>query len=389
MIYFDCNATTPVLPEVLEAMLPYLRDEFGNASSVHQLGQRSRKAIEDARAQVAGFIGAEPSEIVFTSGGTESNNFAIKGALAAKRIPGKRVVSSAIEHSSVRDVLRFLSDTGQIDNVIAPVERNGIVTPEAFRDATTDDTFLVCLMSANNETGAIQPMAAVAESSRKKGALVHCDAVQSGGKLPIDVSALGADTLALSGHKFGAPKGTGVLYVRKGTRLASLIHGGRQERNRRGGTENVAGIVGLGRAAEHAKQALGAEAVRIRQLRDLLEGLLMKQVPSTLINGDREKRVGNTTNVCFEYTDSSAMVMALDLKGIACSNGSACAAGSPDASHVLLAMGLPQDKAHASIRFSLGHMTKEEDIKAAVPLIAETVSRLRKSNPLWAQAAKQ
>lgn len=389
-MYFDHNATTPVRPEVLDAMLPFLKGDFGNASSLTKPGQRARKAVEDARAQVASFIGADsPDEVVFTSGGTESNNWAIKGTLAARRSNGRRVVTSAIEHSSVRTVLRNLADKGEIDLVVVPVQPNGILRIEDVADALTPDTVLVSIMAANNEVGTIQPIRAIADLCEKKDVPFHCDAVQMAGKLPIRVNDLGVDLLALSGHKIATPKGVGILYIRKGTRLESLIEGGRQEKNRRGGTENVAGIVGMGMSVQLLKREMPESVSHLAKLRDLFEELITSQISHTFINGGPENRICNTTNICFEYTDNSALLVALDLKGIATSSGSACAAGSPDPSHVLLAMGLPQDKAHASLRFSFGHSTTEEEIRGAVGPICDAVEKLRLSHPLWKKAVNQ
>lgn len=389
-IYLDHNATTPVRPEVLEAMLPYLKEAYGNASSPTRLGQEARKAVEEARAKVAAFVGADsPDEIVFTSGGTESNNWAIKGALEAGRPPGKRVVTSAIEHSSIRSPLKNLSDKGLIDLVVVPVQPNGIVRLEDVDDALTPDTALCTVMAANNEVGTLQPIKEIAALCRKKKIPFHTDAVQIAGKLGFQVNDLGADTLSLSGHKCGAPKGVGVLYIRKGTRLESLILGGRQEKNRRGGTENVAGIVGMGAAVQQLDKEMPTSEPRIKKLRDQFETLLTSQIAATWVNGDPTHRICNTSNICFEFTDNSALLMALDIKGIASSSGSACAAGSPDPSHVLLAMGLPQDKAHASLRFSLSHATTEEEIISAVGIICDTVERLRHSHPLWKNVANK
>ncbi|MFN0118400.1 MAG: cysteine desulfurase family protein [Elusimicrobiota bacterium] len=383
MIYLDYNASTPVHPKVMEKILPYFQEDFANASSVHQLGQKARKAVEDARAQLAQFIGADsPDEIIFTSGGTEANNMAIKGALASSK-KGKRIVSSAIEHSAVRTVLKHLAEEEKIDNVIVPVERNGIIGPDHVDDAITPDTALVCIMAANNELGTIQPIAEIAEICQKKQVPFLVDAIQLAGKKQIRVKELGADFLSLSGHKFGGPKGVGILYIKKGTRVHSLIEGGKQEKNRRGGTENVPGIVGMGAAAEIVSENLSAEAARISWLRDLFEDLLLKSIPLSFVNGDKNQRICNTSNICFPFTESSTALMALDLKGIACSSGSACAAGSVDPSHVLLAIGLEKEQAHASLRFSLGHQTTEEQIREAVKIITETITKLRENHPLW------
>lgn len=387
-IYLDHNATTPIKPEARDAMRPFLEDGFGNASSVHQTGQRARKAVEEAREKVARFINAEdPSEIIFTSGGTEASNMAIKGVFYRHRQKGRRMIASAIEHSAVRHVLHYLREVENVDMVTVPVGSDGITRVSDVVDAMTPDTILVSIMMANNETGVIQPVAEIAKEAKKKNILMMTDAVQAAGKIPVDVRALGVDLLTLSAHKFGGPKGAGILYLRKGTQLEALIHGGSQEKNRRGGTENAAAIVGMGAAAEAAQKHLADDSARMNTLRNKLESELLRLVPQISVNGSRDHRVLNTTNLCFEFTDSSAMVMALDLKGIACSNGSACAAGNPEPSHVLLAIGLPQDKAHASLRLSVGWNTTEADINEAIKIIPDVVSRLRQTHPLWKKAS--
>jgi cysteine desulfurase len=387
-IYLDHNATTPIKPEARDAMRPFLEDGFGNASSVHQTGQRARKAVEEAREKVARFINAEdPSEIIFTSGGTEASNMAIKGVFYRHRQKGRRMIASAIEHSAVRHVLHYLREVENVDMVTVPVGSDGITRVSDVVDAMTPDTILVSIMMANNETGVIQPVAEIAKEAKKKNILMMTDAVQAAGKIPVDVRALGVDLLTLSAHKFGGPKGAGILYLRKGTQLEALIHGGSQEKNRRGGTENAAAIVGMGAAAEAAQKHLADDSARMNTLRNKLESELLRLVPQISVNGSRDHRVLNTTNLCFEFTDSSAMVMALDLKGIACSNGSACASGNPEPSHVLLAIGLPQDKAHASLRLSVGWNTTEADINEAIKIIPDVVSRLRQTHPLWKKAS--
>lgn len=389
MIYLDHNATTSIRSEALEAMEPYLHDLYGNASSLHQVGQKSRRAIEIAREQIAAFIGADSTdEIVFTSGGTESNSTVIRGVLESLRGKGRRMITSAIEHSAIRTPLMHLAELGDIDNVVTPVQSNGILRVKDVEDAMTPDTILVTIMTANNEVGTLQPIQAISAACRKRGVLFHTDAVQLAGKHSVKVNELGVDMLSLSGHKFGAPKGVGVLYVRRGTRLAALMLGGKQERNRRGGTENVAGIVGMGAAAQAAMKDLPAETERLRGLRNLFEDTLLAGIAYCSVNGDRVERTCNTSNICFEYTDSSEMLMALDMKGVASSTGSACQAGSAEASHVLLAMNLPQEKAHASLRFSLGHSTTAEEIREACGIIIDTVAKLRDKNPLWREKGK-
>ncbi len=384
LIYLDHNASTAVRPEAFEAMLPYLSEDYGNASSLHQLGQRARKAIEDARVKIQKFIGADsPDEIIFTSGGTESNNAIIRGVTEALKSKGKRVVSSSIEHSAVRTPLRMMGEAGEIDNVLVPVQPNGIVRVSDVDDAITPDTVLVSIMAANNEVGTLQPIKEISAICKKKGVLLHSDAVQLAGKHPVNVNDMGVDFLSLSGHKFGSMKGVGVLYIRKGTRMAAFIRGGKQERNRRGGTENVPGIVSMGAAAEAAMKDLATESTRMKGLRDLFEELILAGSTHVFVNGDKEKRSCNTSNLCFEFTDSSELLMALDLQGVATSTGSACQAGSSEASHVLLAMGLPQEKAHASLRFSFGHPSTEADARNAAKIIISTVAKLRDKNPIW------
>jgi cysteine desulfurase len=309
---------------------------------------------------------------------------ALQGGLASSR--GRRIISSAIEHSAVRTVARVLGETGRADNVVIPVNAHAIVDPADVEDAITPDTALVSIMAANNEVGTLQPVRAIADICKAKGVRFHTDAVQLAGKARIRVNDIGCDMLTLSGHKFGAPKGTGILYVRRGTRLSALLMGGLQEKNRRGGTENVAGIVAMGVAAELADKELDAESQKILKLRDLFEKLVLEAVPQCSVNGDREYRICNTTNMCFDHTDSASMLMALDLKGVSCSSGSACSAGSPDPSHVLLAMGLPQHRAHASLRFSLGHGLEEWQIRSAVARVAEAAAQVRQSHPMWKEA---
>ncbi|MCG3205912.1 MAG: Cysteine desulfurase IscS [Elusimicrobia bacterium] len=384
MIYLDHNATTAIRSEAFEAMLPYLSENFGNASSLHQLGQRARKGIEEAREKIAKFIGADSAdEIIFTSGGTESNNTILRGILETQKNKGRRIISSAIEHSAVRTPLQMMSDAGEIDSVVIPVQSNGIVRLSDLEEALTPDTILVSVMAANNEIGSLQPIQEISRICKKKNVLFHTDAVQLAGKHPVQVNELGIDFLSLSGHKFGSVKGVGVLYVRKGTRMAALIRGGKQEKNRRGGTENVPGIVSMGAAAEAARNDLPMESKRLKGIRDLFEELILAGLTHTSVNGDKERRICNTSNLCIEYTDGSEMLMALDLQGVACSTGSACQAGSADASHVLLAMGYPQEKAHASLRFSFGHSSTESDARSASKIIIETAHRLRDKHPLW------
>ena len=373
-IYLDHNATTPLDRRVLEAMLPILESGFGNPSSLHWFGQRARGAVEDARAQVAALIGASPSEIVFTGSGTEADNTALRGVAGTAREPRRKIVHTAVEHHAVIHTAKALAEEGWAVET-ARVGQDGVVDLESLRARVDDRTALVSVMLANNETGVVQPIAEVVKIAREKGALVHCDAVQAAGKLPIDVAALGVDLLALSAHKFYGPKGVGVLYVKRGTRLQAWARGGAQERNRRAGTENVAGIVGLGRAATLAREALPAEGMRLAALRDRLEQKLF-QVPGTRRNGEGP-RVPNTTNVSFEGIEAESLLMALDLMGIAVSTGAACAAGAVEPSHVLRGMGLPAERVQSSIRFSLGRSTTEAHADRAAAAVAEAVERQR------------
>jgi cysteine desulfurase len=373
-IYLDHNATTPVDPRVLEAMLPALREGFGNASSLHWFGQQARAALDDARAEVARLIGATPSEIVFTSSGTEADNMALRGAAGMARPPRRAVVHSGIEHHAVVNTAKSLAEDG-VPVLSVRARSDGLVDLDDLEAKVGDTTALVAVMLANNETGSIQPLADVVRIAHARGALVHCDAVQAAGKIPIDVGALGVDLLALSGHKIYGPKGVGVLYVRRGTRLRQWVRGGSQERNRRAGTENVPGIVGMGRAAAIAREELAGESVRLQGLRDRLEQRLLA-ISGARRNGEGP-RVSNTTNVSFEGIEAESLLMALDLAGVAVSTGAACAAGAVEPSHVLRAMGLPLERVQGSVRFSLGRGTREEHVDRAAELVSAAVARQR------------
>jgi cysteine desulfurase len=359
---------------VLEAMLPVLRNGFGNPSSIHWYGQQARALLDEARGHVARLIGATPSEIVFTASGTEADNMALRGAAAAARAPRIKVVYSAIEHHAVLNTARALAAEGR-PVTLARVGSDGLVVLDDLRARVDEDTAVVAVMLANNETGVIQPIEAVARIAHDAGAIVHCDAVQAAGKLPLDVRALDVDTMALSAHKFYGPKGVGMLYVRRGTRLEPWVRGGSQERNRRAGTENVAGIVGLGRAAALASDDLLAEAPRLQGLRDRLEEKLLA-VPGSRRNGDGP-RVPNTANVSFDGIEAESLLMALDLAGIAVSTGAACAAGAVEPSHVLRGMGLPAERVQGSIRLSLGRSTTAEAVDRAADAVAAAVAKQR------------
>jgi cysteine desulfurase len=374
-IYLDHNATTPLDERVLAAMLPFLKEEFGNPSSLHWFGQRARGAIEEARSRVARLVGAEPAEIVFTASGSEADNMALRGALARARAPRRKVVCSAIEHHAVLNTVKALRAEG-CETELAGVGEGGRLELDDLEARLDETTALVSLMLANNETGVVQPLAEAARLARAKGALVHCDAVQAAGRIPVDVRALDVDLLSLSAHKLYGPKGTGCLYVRRGTPLAALIRGGAQERNRRAGTENVAGIVGFGTAATLAGETLEDEAGRLRALRDRLEAKLLA-CPGVRRNGE-EPRLPNTTNLSFAGAEAEDLVMALDLEGVAASTGAACAAGGVEPSHVLRAMALPPERVQSSLRLSLGRSTTEDDVDHAAEVIAAVVARLRK-----------
>ena len=373
-IYLDHNASTPLDPRVLEAMLPVLRDGFGNPSSLHWYGQQARALLDEARAHVARLIGATPSEIVFTGSGTEADNMALRGAAGAAREPRRKIVYSAIEHHAVVNTAKALAEEGWPVEVVR-VGADGLVDLEDLRAKVDATTALVAVMRANNETGIIQPVDEVARIAHAAGALVHCDGVQAAGKIPVDVRALHVDTLALSAHNFNGPKGVGMLYVKRGTRLKPWARGGSQERNRRAGTENVAGIVGLGRAAALAADDLPAEGPRLEAMRDRLETRLLA-IAGARRNGDGP-RVPNTASVSFEGIEAESLLMALDLAGIAVSTGAACAAGAVEPSHVLRGMGLPVERVQGSIRLSLGRSTSEHAIDRAADAIATAVEKQR------------
>jgi cysteine desulfurase len=376
-IYLDHNATTPVEPAASEAMMRALQDLFGNASSVHYYGQQAKAAIDVARSAVAALIDAEPSEIVFTSGGTEADNYAIRGVAEALEVTGrKHLITSGIEHEAVLNTFKALARRGWKTTVL-PLDASGIVSPERLREAMTAETALVSIMHANNEIGTIQPVAELANIAHAQGALFHTDAVQSAGKIPVSVRRLGVDLLALSGHKFYGPKGVGALWVKRGVRLGAFMAGGKQERNRRAGTENVPGIIGVGVAAHHALEKMPAESVRLAGLRDRLEAGILKSVQNTDVNGARDARVPNTTNISFERVEAESLLIALDLEGVAVSTGSACSSGTLEPSHVLKAMGLASHRAQNSIRFSLGASNTEEQIDHVIAILPKIVTKLR------------
>src|SRR5580704_14554018 len=376
-VYFDYNATTPLAPEVLEAVIAASRDQFGNASSVHYFGQRAKAAMDEARSAVAALIRADPSEIVYTSGGTESDNFAIRGAADALEPGGRRhLIASAIEHEAVLNTLKALSRRGWRTTLI-PVDRTGIVDPDRLQELVTKETALVSVMQANNEIGTIQPIAELAAIAHRSGALMHTDAVQSVGKVPVDVRALGIDLLSLSAHKFNGPKGAGALWIKRGTRMQPMLTGGKHERSRRAGTENVPALVGMGVAARLAIGKLATEGVRVGALRDRLEDGILRSVPGTVLNGAHAPRVPNTTNISFDRVEAESLLIALDLEAVAVSTGSACSSGTLEPSHVLRAMGLSTHRTQNSLRFSLGLFSTEEEVDRVVELLPRLVEKLR------------
>ena len=376
-VYFDYNATTPLAPDVLDAVARASRDYYGNPSSVHHFGQQAKAAMDEARSSVAALIGADPSEIVFTSGGTESDNFAIRGLAAAVEPTGRQhLIASAIEHEAVLNTLKALARRGSRTTLL-PVDQTGVTAPDRLRELITDDTALVSVMHANNEIGTIQPIAELAQIAHARGAAMHTDAVQSVGKIPVDVRALGVDLLSLSAHKFNGPKGTGALWIKRGTRMQPILTGGKHERNRRAGTENVPAIVGMGVAARLAMAKLASETERLCTLRDRLEGGILAAIPGTTVNGERTARVANTTNVSFERVEAESLLIALDLEGIAVSTGSACSSGTLEPSHVLRAMGFPPHRAQNSLRFSLGSFSTAEEVDRVLDVLPRLVAKLR------------
>ena len=419
-VYLDNNATTPVLPEVFEAMRPYFGERFGNASSIHHHGQETRAAVERARESVAGLLGARASEIVFTSGGTEADNLAVFGIVSGGTGDGSRltghgnrremangsqvtgdgnpiapagnvrdgghIITSTVEHHAVLNACRHLEEKGY-EVTYVPVDGRGVVDPDDVRRALRGNTKLISIMFANNETGVVQPVAEIGKIAAEADVYFHTDAVQAAGKIPVRVDEIGCDLLTISGHKLHAPQGVGALYVRKGTALEPVQYGGRHERSRRAGTENVAGIVGLGKAAELAMAGLErGDDKRMSELRDRLERTLL-ELDCVGLNGERAPRVPNTTNIYFEGIEGEALVIALDLKGLAVSTGAACSSGAIEPSHVLLAMGLKPERARASIRFSLGKQNTAEDVELALSVVPETVARLRELSPVWKGAS--
>lgn len=384
-VYLDHSATTPVDPRVAQIMVEHMVDVFGNPSSIHSFGRAARKAVEDARAKVAALINAQPNEIIFTSGGTEADNLAVRGIVSANRKKGNHIITSKIEHHAILETCHLLEKEG-CSVTCVDVDSDGLVDPEAVRRAITPQTVLCSVMLANNEVGTIQPIREIAAVCREKGVICHTDAVQAVGSIPVDVEDLGVDLLSLSGHKFYGPKGIGVLYIKRRTRINPVAVGGSQERKLRAGTENVPGIVGIGAAAELALDELGERVAKIRLLRDrLAEGIL--KIPNTRLNGHPEQRLPGNLNVSFEFVEGESILLNMDMKGIAASSGSACTSGSLEPSHVLVALGLAHEIAHGSIRFTLGKANSEEEIDYVLQTVPEIIERMRSMSPLYQAAS--
>jgi len=384
-VYLDHSATTPLRPEVVEAMQVALTEQFGNPSSIHSFGRAAKKLIEEAREQVALLIGAKPEEIVFTSGGTEADNMAVIGTALANQKKGKHIITSSIEHHALLDSCHWLEKNG-FEVTYLPVDRDGLVRVEDVLAAIRDDTILISIMHVNNEVGTIQPIEEIGKIAKERGIIFHSDAVQSVGKIPVDVNDLQVDLLTLSAHKIYGPKGIGALYIRKGTKIQPIHFGGGQERKRRPGTENVPGIVGFGKACELARRDLPEEQ-KLAVLRDKLIDGLLERIPDCQLNGHRTKRVPTNVNVSIRYVEGESMLLSLDLVGIAASSGSACTSGSLDPSHVLLAMGICHEIAHGSLRMTLGRDNTEEDIDYVLEHLPKIVERLRKMSPLYCEKA--
>jgi len=380
-IYLDYAATTPTHPEVVKAMLPYFTDVFGNPSSIYSYGQEAKGAIEEARTKVADLIGARNEEIVFTSGGTEADNFALKGVAFANENKGNHIITSSIEHHAVIETGKFLERRG-FSITYLPVDEYGLVDPEDVRKAITGTTILISVMHASNEVGTIEPIAEIGKIAREAGVYFHTDAVQTAGHIPVDVNKLGVDLLSMSAHKLYGPKGIGALYIRKGAKLTPFMHGGDQERRRRASTENVPGIVGFGKAVELARQEMSEEAEKLTYLRNKLITGLLERIDHTRLNGHPVMRLPNNANISVDYVEGESMVLNLDLEGICASTGSACSSSSLEPSHVLLALGLSHEQAHGSLRFRLGKWTTEEEIERVLDVLPPIVAKLRAMSPL-------
>jgi cysteine desulfurase len=386
-IYMDYAATTPARREVVEAMMPYFTQEFGNPSSLYTLGRSARGVIEDARDRVAAFIGADPREIVFTGGGTEADNFAIKGIAYGNEKKGNHIITTTVEHHALLEPCHFLEKRG-FEVTYVPVDEHGMVDPADIAKAMKDTTVLVSVMHANNEVGTIEPLAEIGKIARERGIQLHTDAVQSVGHIPVDVNELNVDLLSMSAHKLYGPKGVGALYVRRGTRMVPFMHGGSQEHNRRAGTHNVPGIVGFAKAIELAEKEMAAETVRLTELRDYLIRGMLGQVSYARLNGHPTKRLPSNASFCLVGAEGEAILLSLDMEGISCSSGSACTSGTLDPSHVLIAMGVPAEIAHSSLRLSLGRETTKEDIDYVLEVLPPIIERLRAMSPLDASWGK-
>jgi cysteine desulfurase len=382
MIYLDYNATTPVDKRVIDAMLPYLEEYWGNPSSIYQFAKHAERAKEEAREELADLLSAKPEEIIFTSSATEANNFAIKGVAFANKERGNHIITSAIEHKAVLEVCKYLQRL-DFEVTYIPVDRYGVVDVEELKSMIRPGkTILITIMHANNEVGTIQPIEEITKLAKEYGIYFHTDAAQTVGKIPTDVEKLGVDLLSISAHKFYGPKGVGALYIKKGTKIDALLHGGGHERGMRSSTENVAGIVGLGKAAEIAKEEMDEDQKKIKVLRDRLERLIVECIDDVLVNGHPKRRLFNTINICVRGVEGESMLLNLDLEGICASTGSACTSGSLEPSHVLLAMGIPYELAQSSVRFSLGKYNTEEEIDKTARILKNIVERLRQLSPL-------
>lgn len=387
-IYMDYAATTPMRREVLDAMMPYLTDEFGNPSSLYTIGRKSRGVIEEARERIAAFLGADSRELIFTSGGTEADNFAIKGTVYANEKKGNHIITTPIEHHAILAPCHYLEKRG-FDVTYLPVDEHGLVEAVDIAEAITDKTVLVSVMHANNEIGTIEPIEEISKVTRENKVLLHTDAVQTFGHIPTNVDVLGVDLLSVSAHKLYGPKGVGALYVRKGTKMVPIMHGGSQEHNRRGGTHNVAGIVGFVKAVELAEKEMDAEAKRLTELRDYLIGGIVERIEDVRVNGHASKRLPNNASVCLNGAEGEAILLSLDMENISCSSGSACTSGTLDPSHVLLAIGVPAEVAHSSLRLTLGGTTTKDEIDYVLEVLPPIITKLRAMSPLDASWGKK
>lgn len=384
-IYFDHNATTPVLDEVFEAMVPFLKDQWGNPSSIHWAGRGTRKAVEDARERVSALLNCAPLELIFTSSGTEGDNHAIKGLAYAQKNKGNHIITTKVEHPAVLSTCKHLQKEG-FEVTYLDVDKDGLIDLDELTKAITPKTILISVMFANNETGVLFPIKEIGRIAKEKGVAFHTDAVQAAGKIKIDVADLNVDLLTISGHKLYGPKGVGALFIKRGTRLVPIIHGGHQERNRRGGTENVPGIVAMGKAAEIAMRDMDKETEHLQTLKERLEKGMIEKIPHIKVNGHPDKRLPNTSNISFEFVEGESLLLNLDMKGIAASSGSACTSGSLEPSHVLVSMGLSHELSHGSVRFSLGKSNTVEEIDYLLEIMPPIVERMRSMSPLYAGA---